>query len=125
MAEEMAHLVESFLNNPLSRAALRFCTSNCKSCGRRMDLCLKRYIDPNVKLCLRCKTAYSLLKVVLDGVKVKMNISQHDIETNLRDPMWKKGYPLSSRASQNTAYKSRLPHILRFWWYGTLRKFAT
>lgn len=91
LAEGMAHTVETFLNSPISRAFLKFSTARCKKCGRRMDASLRKYVDPNVKLCMKCNIAYRLTKGVLNGVTAKVGLKKEDIDTNLKDPMWRKG----------------------------------
>ncbi len=91
LAENMAQFIEAVLGNPVIRIVLTFCTSQCPNCGRRFDLCLKKYIGYRVRLCSKCKIAYFIIKNILDHVVNKVNIPREDVETNLKDPMWRKG----------------------------------
>jgi hypothetical protein len=86
----MAQLVESWLDNPLSRRILRFCTAR-DACGRRVELALRKYAGDDVKLCLGCSTAYHIVSVILNSVITKSNLDNATIRQELRDPMWRKG----------------------------------
>jgi len=89
-AESMAHLVEKWLGNPLSRSILRFCTAR-DSCGRRVDLALRKYAGEDVKLCVACSTASRIVTGILDSILGKNHLDKGRIEPHLRDPMWRKG----------------------------------
>ncbi len=91
LAENMAQFVEIVLGNPLIRRILNFCTNRCDSCGRRIDLCLKKYVGYRVRMCSKCKISYFIIKTVLDHVINSIDLPRDDIETNLRNPMWRKG----------------------------------
>ncbi len=91
LTENMAQFVEVVLGNPIIRRVLSFCTSQCEKCGRRFDLCLKKYVGLRVRLCSRCKIAYFIIKNILDYVINQVNVPKEDVENSLKDPMWRKG----------------------------------
>jgi radical SAM protein with 4Fe4S-binding SPASM domain len=86
----MARLVEKWLDNPVSRKILRFCTAR-DACGRRIELALRKYAGEDVSMCFRCSTAYRITAGILNSVLGKANLDKATIQPNLRDPMWRKG----------------------------------
>jgi len=89
-AESMAQLVEKWLDNPLSRSILRFCTAR-DACGRRVELALKRYAGEDVKLCTKCSAAYHMIAKILDSILGRSHLDRSSIQQHLRDAMWRKG----------------------------------
>jgi radical SAM protein with 4Fe4S-binding SPASM domain len=86
----MAHLVEKWLGNPLSRSILRFCTTRDR-CGRRAELVLRKYAGENPKLCRSCSTAYLIVEGILNSIIEKGNQDRATIRLHLKDSMWRKG----------------------------------
>jgi radical SAM protein with 4Fe4S-binding SPASM domain len=86
----MAHLVERWLGNPLSRSILRFCTTR-DGCGRRAELVLRKYAGEDPKLCRSCWIAYHIAKKILDLIVEKGSQDRATIQLHLRDSMWRKG----------------------------------
>ena len=89
-AESMAELVEKWLDNPFSRSVLKFCTGR-DTCGRRVELALRKYAGENVKLCVKCSTAYRMIARILNSILRKGRLDRGRIQVHLRDPMWRKG----------------------------------
>jgi radical SAM protein with 4Fe4S-binding SPASM domain len=90
-AQKMAEMIEKWLGNPLSKRVMRFCTKRCDSCGRRIDVILRRYVGEDIPICLGCKTSEKLVRKILDAFIEKASVKKQDVLTNLRDPMWRKG----------------------------------
>lgn len=88
--ESMAKLVEKWLDNPVSRSVLRFCTARDR-CGRRIDLALKRYSGEDVDLCARCYAAYRMIVGILNPVLRRSHLDRERIQAHLGDPIWRKG----------------------------------
>ncbi|NIO44659.1 MAG: radical SAM protein [Candidatus Aenigmarchaeota archaeon] len=109
LTENMAYFIEVVLGNPIIRKVLRFCTSQCENCGRRFDLCLKKYMGYRVKLCSKCKIAYFIVKNIFDYILNQVNIPREDVETSLKDPMWRRG--LSSVLEGIAKYGPTKPFI--------------
>ncbi|WP_052302957.1 radical SAM protein [Archaeoglobus veneficus] len=86
----MGHLIEKWLGNPISKTILKFCASRC-SCGRRIELALRKYAGEEVKFCWRCNIAYRLVKAILDSILSKLDIEKDIVMHNLKDPMWRRG----------------------------------
>ncbi len=89
-AEEMADFIEKWLGNPLLKRILGYTTRRC-TCGRRIELALKKYAGEDVELCFRCNLAYQIIRKVLDGIIHKVGDSKESVIEHLRDPMWRKG----------------------------------
>lgn len=89
-AESMARLVERWLDNPVSRSILKFCTARDK-CGRRIELALRKYAGQDVKLCVSCSVAYRITAGVLNSILGRGRLDRTSIQMHLRDPMWRKG----------------------------------
>jgi radical SAM protein with 4Fe4S-binding SPASM domain len=89
-AQSMTALVDSWLDNPLSRRILQFCTTR-DNCGRRVELALRKYAGEDVKLCIQCSMAYHTISVILNSISTKSNLDSATIRQELRDPMWRKG----------------------------------
>jgi radical SAM protein with 4Fe4S-binding SPASM domain len=89
-AESMAGLVEKWLDNPVARSVLKFCTAR-DACGRRVDLALKRYAGQEAKLCLKCSGASLIISGILNAILRKGRLDRQSIQTHLKDPMWRKG----------------------------------
>lgn len=91
LAEDMADLIDKWLGNCFSRLVLKYCTKRCVKCGRRIELALKKYVDPSVKLCFECFLAYKVVSYILENLVGKLSISREALKSNLREPMWRKG----------------------------------
>ena len=91
MAEDMADFIDKWLGNPFSRWILKYCTKRCRKCGRRIELALRKYVEEDVDLCIECSVAYRLVKMILDTIMNRINVSKQEFISNLRDPMWRKG----------------------------------
>jgi len=89
-AESMARLVERWLDNPVSRSILRFCTVR-DACGRRVELALRKYAGEDVRICFSCSAAYHIIAGILDSIIGKAKLDRPTIQLHLRDPMWRKG----------------------------------
>ncbi len=112
LAENMAQFIEVVLGNPFVRKILNFCTARCETCGRRIEICLKKYSGSRVKLCSKCKIAYFIVKNVLNHIIDKLdelNIPREEVENNLKDPIWRKG--LSSVLEGIAKYGPKKPFI--------------
>jgi radical SAM protein with 4Fe4S-binding SPASM domain len=86
----MARLVEKWLDNPISRSVLKFCTAR-DACGRRVDLALRRYAGQEAELCLKCSAASLITGGILNSILRKGRLDRERIQTHLKDPMWRKG----------------------------------
>lgn len=91
MAEGMADFIDKWLGNKFARFLLKYCTHRCHKCGRRIELALKKYVDPNTELCRRCTIAYKMVEIILNNIVDKLNVSKEDLIANLRKPIWRKG----------------------------------
>jgi len=88
--ESMGHLIEKWLGNPVSKTILKFCTSRC-SCGRRIELALRKYAGEEVKFCWRCNIAYRLIRSILNRITSALEVEKETVLENLKDPMWRRG----------------------------------
>jgi hypothetical protein len=84
-AESMARLVEKWLDNPISRSMLKFCTAR-DACGRRVDLALKRYAGQEAELCLKCSAASLIIGGILNSILRNGRLDRKRIQTHLKDP---------------------------------------
>lgn len=90
-AEKMALLIEHWLNNPLSRALLSFCTAHDKY-GSRMENALKSYAGLKVKTGLRGKIANKIVSASLDFICSKLDANgKHELREALKEGYWRKG----------------------------------
>lgn len=89
-AEVMAHTIERWLGNPLTRNILKFCTKKCK-CGKRVELVLKSYTGQKQQMCMSCEISSFLVKKVLDHFVKKGVIPKKLMIENLSQPMFRKG----------------------------------
>ncbi|MBI5061257.1 MAG: radical SAM protein, partial [Candidatus Aenigmarchaeota archaeon] len=86
----MAELIEAWLDNPISRRILKFCTKQC-SCGRRIELIVKNYTGDTQEMCMGCKAANYIVSSVLDTLIAKSPLSKEEVAQGLKDPVWRKG----------------------------------
>ncbi len=89
-AEEMADFIEKWLGNPVFKRVLSYTTKRC-TCGRRIELALRKYAGEDVELCFRCNLAYQIIRKVLNGIIGKFDDNRDSVIKHLRDPMWRKG----------------------------------
>jgi len=89
-AQAMADFIEGWLGNIGIRSLLKFCTKR-DSCGRRIENSLKKYIGKSPKTCFACNVSSILTTRFMNRIIAKTNSDRNEINTHLKDPMWRKG----------------------------------
>jgi radical SAM protein with 4Fe4S-binding SPASM domain len=82
--------VKKWLNNPVSRALLKFVATEDK-CGNRLSIAIDHYVGEPVNACWKCKLAGHFVNAVMAfGGKV-FNVEDSETKETLRQPPYKRG----------------------------------
>jgi radical SAM protein with 4Fe4S-binding SPASM domain len=82
--------VKKWLNNPLSRAILKFIAKDDK-CGNRLSIAIDYYLGEQVHACWKCRLAGRIVSATFNTGEKAFNIKDEDVKNTLRQPPYKKG----------------------------------
>lgn len=82
--------VTRWLNNPFTKAALRFVCEKSSNGNSRLELAIRRYVGEDLSFGFHDRIAYWIVKMVLDRGKSIFGYKE-DLRKHLRDPVVRRG----------------------------------
>ena len=89
-ADLVTSTVRTWLGNPISRNLLKWISVRDKN-GSRLDLALKNYTGEEVKIGLKDKLAYKVVKLAIDKGAESFGVPKEEIKEALKYPIVRRG----------------------------------
>jgi len=87
----IAKTVGNFINNPISRLIIRIICNDCKKCGNRSDLILRKYSGENINLCFKCEFLYAVLSLIITKAAKSFEVPKNEMKEYLSDTIFRRG----------------------------------
>jgi radical SAM protein with 4Fe4S-binding SPASM domain len=83
--------VQRWINNPASKAMLRFVCGRSRSGGNRLDIALRRYVGENVPCDFRDRLATLVVRLIVDRGLNIFDYSGEGLWKSIKDPVIRRG----------------------------------
>ena len=87
----MVKSIGNFVNNHVSKFIIRKICNDCKRCGKRLDLILRKYSGKNVSFCFKCGFLYMLSSLIITNASKTFGVSKSEMREYLSDTIFRRG----------------------------------